>query len=137
MRILIDTCVIMDAIRNREPFSVPAQQILLGVERSYFDGFISANQLTDLHYLMHKEMHDKTQTINALKQLCKFIKIIDTTAEDCRRALYSGRNDFEDALEIESALREDLDCIVTRNLRDFINSPIPVYTPEQFAQRLL
>lgn len=137
MRVLIDTCVIMDIFRDKEPFSIAAQQVLLGVEQGYFEGYLSANQLTDIHYLMHKELHSEARTIDILRSICKLIKIIDTTAEDCRRALVSGRSDFEDSLEIESALREDLDCIVTRNVKDFTDSPVPVYTPEQFVRDLL
>lgn len=136
MRVLIDTCVIMDVMRDREPFAASAQQILLGVERGYYDGCISANQLTDLHYLMHKETHDEAQTTESLKRLCKLVKIVDTTAEDCRRALVSDRSDFEDALEIETALREDLDYIITRNIKDFVSSPVPVLTPVEFVRHL-
>lgn len=102
-------------------------------ERGYLEGFISANQLTDLHYLIRRETHSSSLAGDILKQLTKTIKIIDTTSDDCRRALVSGRNDFEDALEIESAIREDMDCIITRNTKDYADSPVQVYTPEQFV----
>ena len=133
MRVLIDTCVIIDAIRDRRPFSTPAQQILLMADQGYIDGFITANQLTDLHYLIHKETHNSSLSSNILKQLTRTIKIIDTTSDDCRRALVSERSDFEDALEIESAIREDMDYVITRNEKDCIGSPVQVCTPEQFV----
>ncbi|MBR2658512.1 PIN domain-containing protein [Candidatus Saccharibacteria bacterium] len=136
MRVLIDTCVIVDAIRDRKPFSDSAQQILLMAERGYLEGFISANQLTDLHYLIRRETHSSSLAEDILKQLTKTIKIIDTTSDDCRRALVSGRNDFEDALEIESAIREDMDYIITRNTKDYADSPVQVYTPEQFVREM-
>ncbi len=136
MRILIDTCVIIDAIRDRKPFSDSAQQILLMAERGYLEGFITANQLTDLHYLIHRETHNSSLASDILKQLTKTIKIVDTTMGDCRRALASGRNDFEDALEIESAIREDMDFIITRNTKDYIDSPVQICTPEQFVSEM-
>lgn len=136
MRILIDTCVIIDAIRDRKPFSDSAQQILLMAERGYLEGFITANQLTDLHYLIHRETHNSSLASDILKQLTKTIKIVDTTMGDCRRALASDRNDFEDALEIESAIREDMDFIITRNTKDYIDSPVQICTPEQFVSEM-
>ena len=37
---------------------------------------------------------------------------------------------------IESALREKIDCIVTRNLVHFQNVQMPVYDPESFVKML-
>ena len=42
-----------------------------------------------------------------------------------------------DAVMIETAIREQMDCIVTRNLSDYAKSPIPVYTPNAFLALLL
>ena len=106
-------------------------------ERGYLEGSITANQLTDLHYLIHREIHNNSLANNILKQLTRTIKIIDTTSDDCRRALVSGRNDFEDALEIESAIREDMDYIITRNTKDFVDSLVQICTPEQFVSEMI
>ena len=137
MRVLIDTCVVIDAMRDREPFAMASQQTFLAIDRGYCKGYITANQLTDLHYLMHKELHNEEKTVSALRGLCTIVSILDTTSEDCLRALGSGRTDLEDSLEIETAKREEIDYIVTRNIRDFTDSPIPVYTPEQFVAKFL
>jgi hypothetical protein len=37
---------------------------------------------------------------------------------------------------IETALRAELDCIVTRNTKDYTNSPILVYSPTDFIKHL-
>ncbi|MBQ6255183.1 MAG: PIN domain-containing protein, partial [Clostridia bacterium] len=62
--------------------------------------------------------------------------ILDTTESDVRRALASDLPDFEDAVMIETALRENVDCIVTRNLSDYQNAPLPVYAPREFLNKL-
>ena len=123
-------------MRNREPFCIAAQQIFLAIERGHCTAFITVNQTTDFHYLMRKEVHNTEDPIKALKSIDKLFHILDSTASDFRRALYSGRSDFEDALEIETAARADLDCIVTRNVKDYEDSSIIVYTPEQFVKQL-
>ena len=53
-------------------------------------------------------------------------------SEVVRKSLDSSFTDFEDALQYFSALTEDVEIIVTRNGRDFVNVAIPVQTPLQF-----
>jgi len=43
-----------------------------------------------------------------------------------------GFNDFEDGLQYYTALEHNQDIIITRNLRDFKNSRIPVMTAEEY-----
>jgi len=42
--------------------------------------------------------------------------------------------DFEDGLQYFSAIENDQDIIITRNLKDFKNSKIPSMTAEQFLK---
>lgn len=37
---------------------------------------------------------------------------------------------------LESALRSGVDCIVTRNLKDYKKSPVPVYSPSAFLKQI-
>jgi flavin reductase (DIM6/NTAB) family NADH-FMN oxidoreductase RutF len=67
---------------------------------------------------------------------CELLDILDTTQSDVRRALASDISDFEDAVMAETALREGMDCIVTRNLPDFSRSPVPVYAPHDLLLKL-
>ena len=47
---------------------------------------------------------------------------------DCQWEISSELTDYEDATMTETALRCGMDCIVTRNLRDYRKSPVPVYS---------
>ena len=47
-------------------------------------------------------------------------------------ALNSEFKDFEDAIQYYAALESDIDIIITRNLKDFKKSDIPVMTGLQF-----
>ena len=55
MRILIDTCIIIDALQNREPFNKNAQEIFLLAANRKFDGFITAKSVTDIYYLTKQQ----------------------------------------------------------------------------------
>lgn len=61
---------------------------------------------------------------------------LDTTGNDCLQALFSETRDYEDAVMIETVARSKIDCIVTRNTKDFTQSPISIYSPDQFIKLL-
>jgi predicted nucleic acid-binding protein len=44
--------------------------------------------------------------------------------------------DFEDAVSHEAARQAGIECIVTRNIRDFKTSQIPVYSPSDLLRTL-
>lgn len=50
------------------------------------------------------------------------------------QAIQSDFSDFEDAVQYHTALSGNIDAIITRNPKDYINSAIPVYTPSEFIQ---
>jgi len=45
-----------------------------------------------------------------------------------------GFGDFEDAIQYYSAIENSQDIIITRNLRDFKSSKIPVMTAGEFIK---
>ena len=136
MKVLIDTCVIIDTLQNRLPFSKDSKQIFILVANNIFNGYITAKSITDIYYLVHKITHDKSKTKEIINKLFALFDIIDTNGIDCKKALFSDTLDYEDAVMIESAIRENIDCIVTRNNHDYLKSPITIYTPEQFIKVL-
>lgn len=136
MRALIDTCVVLDALQNREPFCGDAQQIFLAVANKHFVGFLSAKSATDIYYLTHRHTHSDLETRRVLNTLFNLFELLDTTGMDCRRAISSDIPDYEDAVMSESALRSGIDCIVTRNLKDYTKSPVQILSPNAFLERI-
>lgn len=136
MRALIDTCVIIDTLQNREPFCADSQNVFLACANNLFTGYISAKAVTDIYYLMHRHTHDDKTSREILNKLLALFDVLDTAGIDCRKAIPSPVSDFEDAVMIETASRAEVDCIVTRNLADFDKSPIPVYSPSEFLEKL-
>ena len=89
MRVLVDTCVIVDALQDRKPFSENAKIIFYAVANKQIDGYISAKAITDIYYLAHRATHGDESTRQILKTLLGLFDILDTTAIDCRKALSS------------------------------------------------
>ena len=134
MRVLLDTCVVIDTLQNRDPFSAESKQIFLYAANNLFNGYITAKSVTDIYYLVHKATHDKVATKEIINKLFTLFDVLDTAGIDCKKAILSETSDYEDAVMIESALRDEIDCIVTRNERDYGKSPVKVYTPKQFIE---
>ena len=136
MRVILDTCIIMDAIQNREPFAEDAKSIVRAAANKWFTGCITAKSSTDIYYLTHRCTHSDKDTRAILTKLFILFDVIDTAVMDARKAISSEVSDYEDAVMIETAIREDADCIVTRNIKDYSKSPVPVYKPAEFLRLL-
>ena len=134
MRALIDTNVIIDALQNREDFAKDSEFVVL---RAYeYEGYIAATSVTDVYYIQRRYYHNREKARDNLEKVLKLYDIMDITGIDCYSALRNGMNDYEDAVLVESAKRNGIDCIVTRNAKDFKDSGIPVYTPSEFLELL-
>ena len=137
MRALLDTCVIVDAMQNREPFCKDAQELFLAAANNLFVGCITAKASTDIYYLMHRHTHSDKASREVLNKLFSLFEVADTAGIDCRRAIPSPVSDFEGAVMIETAARTEVDCIVTRNEQDFVKSTVPVLSPKDFLNKLM
>lgn len=58
--------------------------------------------------------------------------IASITSAVLNDAIDTNFSDYEDAVIYQSAMHANLKAIITRNVRDFKNSVLPVYTPSEF-----
>lgn len=136
MNVLIDTCVVMDFLQSREPFFEDALTLLRFAAEEKLNGFITAKSASDIHYLTHRCTHSEEESRIKLNKLLSILGLLDTTAEDIFHALSSNVSDFEDAIMIETGVRSRMDCLVTRNLKDYSKSRLLVYTPADLIREL-
>lgn len=134
MRVLLDTCIVVDVLQHREPFFEDSYRVMLAIANRRGEGFLTAKSFTDLYYLTHRSIHDDKKTRKILSTLLITLSLLDTAGIDCRRALSSEAGGYEDAVMIETAQREKMNCIVTRNQKDYTKSSVPVYTPTDFLR---
>ncbi len=132
MDVLIDTNVILDAVISRTPHHVSAEKLFLLAAEDKLDAFITASSVTDIYYLLHKHLHDADQAKQVLLKLFSLFEVLDVTGSDCKKALSMPMSDYEDALLVACAKRRKLDLIITRNLKDFAESPVKAIAPDNF-----
>jgi len=132
MKILIDNNVVMDVLFNREEHYEKSSGVFKMCEYA-ITGYISALSLADMFYVMRKSLNN--EKIDYYLNLLKSIFILeDLTVADMHRAVKLDFKDYEDAVQTACAMRIDADYIVTRNTKDFKESPIPAVTPAEFIE---
>lgn len=132
MKVIIDNNIILDVFQNREPFIQFSSNILRLVETRQIKGFITANSITDIQYVLNRSLKDKQKLYTIIDTLLQLINIIDVTGKDIKEAFHPKAIDFEDELISVCAKRANMDYIITRNTKDFKNSTVPAITPEDF-----
>ena len=130
--IFLDSNILMDIFANRQPFVKASLEIYkLGVNNK-IKLYTSSNTITTLHYLLKKFINEDKIRM-ALEEILENIEIIAVDINIIRKSLKSSHKDFEDAIQITAAQSiNTMDCIVTRDLKDFKNSEIKVFTPDEF-----
>ena len=134
MKVLVDTNVIIDALTGREPFRETAEQIFMIAANQTEDMYITASSATDIYYLVRKHLHSSEKAKNVMEKLYELFYILDVTSGDCRAALLSDIKDYEDAVVSCCASRNQMDYIVTRNIKDFECSKVSVILPHDFLE---
>ncbi len=135
MRVLFDTNVILDVLLERQPFSEPALKLLSKAEKGEITGLVCATTITTIYYLVNKTLDRKkaNECINLLLNLLEVASVNRIVIETARTLKFK---DFEDAVVYASALHSGCSCVVTRNLKDFSASEIPVFSPEEMLRAL-
>ncbi|GHV78934.1 DNA-binding protein [Spirochaetia bacterium] len=132
MKVYIDTNIVIDILEQRQPHVQYSGDVFLMVIDGQIDGIIGASSITDVYYIVRKSRKDSRQALNAVIDLLETLTLVDTTIQDIYTATVSPIGDFEDAVISATSQRETADYIITRNADDFVNSPIPAISPEDF-----
>ena len=130
MRAFIDTNVIVDVVAKREPFFADSQAVLALCATGDLDGVVSDLTFCNVAYVLRKAL-GSTQLRNGLQVLKNHLKIVPIGEAAITAALESETADFEDAVQLEAARANQVDVIITRNIRHFNNSPIRVCSPSE------
>jgi predicted nucleic acid-binding protein len=130
IKVLFDTHVILDVLLNREPFVAAASQLMTAVERNEIKGYLGATTVTTLFYLMAKTL-GKAAAEENLHLLLRLFDVATVNQAVIETALDSAYADFEDAVLYSAAALVECDAIVTRNIKYFKSSTVPVYAPDE------
>lgn len=135
MRVLLDTDVILDVISARVPFTLEASELLDLNEKGAFEAYISALTPLNVFYIARKAK-SSTNLRESIKELLQAVKVCPLNDAVLNAAFALPFSDYEDAVQHCCATAEGLEAIVTRNVRDYKNSTLPVFTPAEFLSHI-
>ena len=135
MHVLFDTNVIMDVLKDRDPFADAASALLDEVEASAITGLLGATTITTLFYLLQKS-EGRTVALGTVRELVRRFDIAPVGRGVIEDALDLGFSDFEDGVLHEAGRHAQADSVVTRNVEDFQGGRLTVYTPEELLNLL-
>lgn len=134
-KVFLDTNIIVDLIADRKPFSKYSIEIFKKSEEKKIELFTSSHSIATIHYLLKKYVEEKILR-EVLYNLLDYVTVISVDTDVLKKGLRSKHKDFEDSIQILCASTiEKIDCIVTRNIKDFRESKILILAPDELCLR--
>jgi len=134
VKIIVDTNIVIDALTSREPWNKSAEKLFLLGANHIVDMYITANSATDIYYIIRKHLQNNQTAKQIMSKLFSLVGILDVTGMDCVEAVASPITDYEDAVLEKIAARENMEYIVTRNIRDYQKSVVKAILPDDFLR---
>lgn len=138
MKLLLDTNITLDFLARRDPFFEPAAKLMVLGYVNETELLISFSQLTDIHYVLTHGANKVDEQVARIrmKKLRAMVGVVSLGATEADSAIDLGWNDFEDTCVYLAAQKAKVDAIITRNKKDFRNSPIKVMTADELFEYL-
>lgn len=134
--VFFDTNIMIDVLGRREQFCHPSLQIMSLADRGILRICVSAMSYSTASFILSRD----NKAMDIVAEFAKFAKITTATpvdSETIEESIRSEFNDFEDAMQYFSALRQNIDYIITRNKKDFKAAQVPVFEPQEFIDFLM
>jgi predicted nucleic acid-binding protein len=135
MRVLLDTDVLLDVLLARAPFSEAAFKLLDMSQQRVFEAYISGISPVNIFYIARKAK-GSDELRRALTQLLRTTRVCPLNHSILTDGLTSPIRDYEDAVQHACAVAAGLDAIVTRNLDDYKNATLPIFSPTDFLSHI-
>ncbi|MEM1119838.1 MAG: PIN domain-containing protein [Bacteroidota bacterium] len=134
-RSFIDTNIVIDLLAKRAPVYQEAASLFSLADKKEVQLFVSALTFANTNYIL-----SKVKNASAAREILAKFKVLVTVAALNDKIIELALNDtsfsdFEVGLQYYTALENEAEIIITRNLKDFKNSSIPVLTARTFLSQ--
>lgn len=136
MRLLLDANILLDSL-VLEVSGLPragkaaSEALLILCDEGVHHGMVAWHTLPIIAYY-HQRQNSVEHTAAMMDALLAMLEVPPVSHQDAMNWRRHGIGDFEDALQVASAVAGSADVLVTRNTADFRGCALPVMTPEQF-----
>jgi predicted nucleic acid-binding protein len=135
-KLFIDTNIVIDLLSRREPYYLEAATLFSLADKKQISITVSSLTIANTSYVLMRQM-DSRKAKSILRKIRLVVGILALNDKIVDLALNDETlPDFEDALQYFTALENGQDLIITRNLKDFKGSKLPVMTANQFIKTI-
>lgn len=129
--VFVDTDVCIDLLSGRQPFNKTAEILFSLADRGKIKIFVSSLSFSNIDYVLRSQY----STVHSRQIIATFKTLVNVLAVDNKTidlAIASNFTDFEDAIQHACAIENNLNTLITRNLKDFKKAKMNVISPETF-----
>ena len=134
MELMIDTNVLLDIMLKRDNYA-EIVQFFKKLQELCANAYISASQATDLFYILHKNLHNRELTYQAMEHIFMLVSVLSVSDTDIKEAFDKRWGDFEDCVQYVSARNNHMNYIITSNTKDFEEKQLEVLTVSDFLEQ--
>lgn len=135
MKVMLDLNVLLDIIQHRQPHYADSARVIDAAIRNIVDGSVPAHGVTTLYFVASKHL-SRDNAREMLAWLLQHFSIEPATRLTFQTALETDFTDYEDAVVHTLAESAGCDAIITRNVDDFEQASLQIFTPRQFMDHL-
>jgi len=134
-KVFVDSDIVLDLLSGRQPHYNYAAELFSLADENSIKLYVSSLTFANVNYILSKQVSPG----QARKMLLKFktlINVLSVNDKIIELALASDFNDFEDAIQYNTAIENGITTLLTRNLKDFKKAEITIFTAQQFLKTI-
>jgi predicted nucleic acid-binding protein len=135
MKVLLDMNVVLDVLLVRQPWFTEASQVWDAHLNGQIRAGIAAFTVPTVFYVVRRQT-DLNHAHDAVRICLNTLEIVPVQRTTLEQARTLAGSDYEDNLQLASAMEAQMDCLVTRDPSGYPGASITVLTPAQLLAQL-
>lgn len=134
-KVFVDSDIVLDLLSGRQPHYNYAAELFSLADENSIKLYVSSLTFANVNYILSKQLSSGQDR----KMLLKFktlINVLSVNDKVIELALASDFSDFEDAIQYNTAIENNITTLLTRNLKDFKKANITILTAQQFLKAI-
>ena len=131
-KLFIETNIVIDLLAQREPFYSESALLFSRADKKKIKLGVSSLTIANTHYILQQQM-SASKAKMVLRKLKLIVDIYPLDNKIISLALNDDMfTDFEDALQYFTAIEHKQDAIITRNVKDYKKSQLPIHIAKEY-----
>jgi predicted nucleic acid-binding protein len=134
-KVFVDSDIVLDLLSARQPHYKFAAELFSLADQNSIKVYISSLTFANVNYILSKQLSPG----QARKMLLTFKTIVNVLAVNDKiieLALLSNFQDFEDAIQYNTAIENSITTLLTQNLKDYKKAEITILTAQQYLKAI-